>query len=271
MTPPPRIPIFPPSAGPGDFLRGLQLPFGALAVIGRSKALKKLTALASVVTLFALTAVVVLAARCSDDAVAYFWARPESWYGLAAWYLVVALSFVALTVIGATVVPTLLLSPLQDPISEATEEYCGGFEAPAFSLAATVRGFTVGLAHTLGHLALFLVVHGFILGVNLIPGIGTALWPILASLWTMLWSASEFLAAPVARHTMPYALVRRVIGARLGLCLGFGAAVYLLLWIPILNLFFIPLAVVGGTLLFRGLQLTGDLPASQPAPSPPAT
>jgi CysZ protein len=42
--------------------------------------------------------------------------------------------------------------------------------------------------------------------------------------------------------------------------MGFGAAVYVLLWLPVLNLFFIPLAVVAGTLLFRGLRASGSLP-----------
>ena len=65
--------------------------------------------------------------------------------------------------------------------------------------------------------------------------------------------------------------LRQVLRTRRALCLGFGAAVYLLMWIPILNLFFIPLAVVAGTLLFCGVRHSGDLPpppvASLPTPA----
>ena len=41
------------------------------------------------------------------------------------------------------------------------------------------------------------------------------------------------------------------------LCLGVGLALYFLLWIPVLNFFLVPAAVVAGTLLFRQLQGEG--------------
>ena len=37
-------------------------------------------------------------------------------------------------------------------------------------------------------------------------------------------------------------------------CLGLGFGLYALLWIPILNLFLVPVAVVAGTLLFSQLE-----------------
>jgi CysZ protein len=35
-----------------------------------------------------------------------------------------------------------------------------------------------------------------------------------------------------------------------------GAALYVVLWVPVLNCFLVPLAVVAGTLLFRALPAT---------------
>jgi CysZ protein len=35
--------------------------------------------------------------------------------------------------------------------------------------------------------------------------------------------------------------------------------VYFILWIPVVNVFLIPLAIVGGTLLYRGLRASGNL------------
>ena len=50
---------------------------------------------------------------------------------------------------------------------------------------------------------------------------------------------------------------------------AFGAAVYLILLVPILNTFFLPAAIVGGTLLFRGLRAAGALgPPPPPTPAP---
>lgn len=48
---------------------------------------------------------------------------------------------------------------------------------------------------------------------------------------------------------------------RLALALGFGAALTLLLWVPVLNFFLMPLAVVAGTLLFCGLRGNAKPPA----------
>jgi CysZ protein len=45
--------------------------------------------------------------------------------------------------------------------------------------------------------------------------------------------------------------------ARLALALGFGGCLSLILWVPLLNFFLMPLAVVAGTLLFRGLRGNG--------------
>ena len=42
--------------------------------------------------------------------------------------------------------------------------------------------------------------------------------------------------------------------------LGFGAGVYLFLMIPLVNLFFMPAAVAGGTLLFLDLEREGLVP-----------
>jgi DNA-binding transcriptional LysR family regulator len=44
--------------------------------------------------------------------------------------------------------------------------------------------------------------------------------------------------------------------------MGFGFASFLILWVPVLNLLLIPLANVGGTLLFLGLKQGGGLPAA---------
>jgi CysZ protein len=57
--------------------------------------------------------------------------------------------------------------------------------------------------------------------------------------------------------------VIRALRTRLPLALGFGATLWVLLWVPVLNFFLMPVAVVAGTLLFRGLLSSGALPESQ--------
>jgi CysZ protein len=262
MTKTSPVPTIAPRPALSDFFQGLGLLGRAFGLIFRSSKLFLLSTLCAAVTLVALVALVVLLWRYTPELVGRFFARPEAWYGQAAWYLVLTLTFVVLLVVGANTVPPLLLAPLQDPLSEATEELCGGAPSTPFSLGAFLRGLATGIAHTLARI-FFLVLGLVVLApLNLIPVAGSILWTILGSLWSMMWMAGEHLAAPMTRHLYPFSEVRRMLRERRALCLGLGAGIYLLLWIPVLNTFFLPVAVVAGTLLYRGLLAAGQLPSS---------
>jgi CysZ protein len=245
----------------GDFWIGLRLPFTGLRLIFANRKLFLLSLLSATVTLVALGAVIYLAGTYTDDLVGWLWAKPASWYGAAVWYLVVGLAFVLLLVVGANTVPLLALTPLQDPLSEAAEEACGEFTAPRFSLGGFLRGALVSLGHTLARVAILLAGHGLLLLLHFIPGVGSLAWTLLGALWTALWMGAEYLAGPMARHLLPFSLARGVVRARPLLALGFGAAVYVVLWVPVLNCFFVPMANVGGTLLYRGLVRSGAVPS----------
>ena len=259
----PLVPRLGPRSHPGDFFRGLMLPFRAIVLVRRSRRLWRLSAWASVVTFVALVALVAVLWIYTDDLVRLFWAEPETWYGRLGFEAVVALSFLLLLVVGANTVPLLLLAPLQDPLSEATEAECGEYQPPPFSLRAFVRGAGVALWHNAARVAILLGGHAVLFLSNFLPGIGAVVWTVVATLWTMGWLAAEYLDAPMARHLYSFREVRRAVMARLWLCMGFGAAVYVLLWVPVLNFFFMPLAVVAGTLLFRALRAAGNLPAPE--------
>ncbi len=266
---PPRevwIPALPPKGTAGDFWRGLRLPFRGARLISSQPKLRWLALLSGAVTLVALGAVLSLAFGYTDDLVSWLWAKPASWYGAALWYVVTALAFVILVVVGANTLPLLALAPLQDPISEAAEEACGDFTAPPFSVGGLIKSTAFSLGHTLARICVLLAGHALLLLLHFIPGAGSLLWTVLGSLWTAVWMGAEYLAAPMARHYLPFAKVRAVLWQRPLLALGFGAAVYVILWIPLLNCFFVPMANVGGTLLYRGLVQSGTLPVGRPGP-----
>jgi CysZ protein len=261
----PTVPVLGPRNHPADFFRGLVLPFRAIALVMRSRRLFLLSAWASVVTFVSLVGLAVILSIYADDLVRTFFPDPQSWYGRIGFDALVALTFLLLLVVGANTVPLILLAPLQDPLSEATEAECGDVRPGPFSVPALVRGTAVALWHTAARVAILLAGHALLFLANFLPGIGAALWTVAATLWTMGWLAAEYLDAPMARHLYPFREVRRVVLARLWLCMGFGAAVYVLLWVPVLNFFFMPLAVVAGTLLFRGLRASGTLAAPEAA------
>jgi CysZ protein len=250
-----------------DFFRGLTLPFLALRVVFGNRRVFLLSLIASVVTFFALLALVALLALYTDDLVRRWFFEPSTWYGQVGFWALVALLFVLLLVVGLNTVPLLLLAPLQDPLSEATEQACGtSGGGGAFSLGGVLRGAWVSIAHTAARIALLLGGHALLLPLHLVPGVGSALWAALSITWTIYWLAAEYLDAAMARQLYPFSEVRRAVLRRLPLCMGFGAAVYLLMWLPVLNLFFVPLAVVAGTLLFHELRREGSIGPPPNAP-----
>lgn len=246
----------------GDFLRGFALPFQAVRWVTRSPRLRRFTLASAALTAAVLVLLVGVLAGTTDDLLGLVWERPDATLARVAWYLVAALCFAVLFVIGANALPLLLLAPLQDPISEATEALCDGpSQSPHSALAGSPwaagtfwKSLVVSVWHTAARLALFVSGHVALFALHLIPAVGSVLWVVLSTVWTLWWLAAEYLSIPMARHLYPFSEVRRLLRERVGLTLGFGGAVYLLLWVPVLNTLFVPLAIVAGTLLFRGLQ-----------------
>lgn len=264
MPAPTTAPQFPKEPSLSDFGLGLALPFKGAGLIFRSRRLFAWSSLSAAVTLVALIGVVLLAATLCNDLVNLVFTKPVAWYGQALWYLVVGLTFGILVIIGANLVPAVLLAPLQDPISETTEELVGGYTSPPFSVPRMIKGASVSIGHTLARITFLILGHALLFPLHFIPVAGSIVWGVLASLWSMAWMAAEYLDGPMARHLYRFSEVRQTLMKRKALALGFGAAVYVMLWIPIVNFFFIPTAVVAGTLLFRGLVDAGTL---RPPPS----
>jgi len=234
------------------------LPFRALAVVFGTPKVLGWTLLSSLVT--AATIVTIAVAG---------WPLTQGWadalVGSGSWWrdaLAGVLGFaffVVLFVSGVLTLPNVVLAPLQDPLSEATEAQLGDFTPPPFSVKAMVRGVTESLGHTLARLALSLLGFLVLLPLNLIPVVGSVAWMVLSSLWTMYWLAVEYLSGPMARHLYPFRRVLSALRARLPLTMGFGAALYVMLWIPVVNFFLMPVAVVAATLLYRALKAAGAL------------
>lgn len=252
------IPSLSPDSQPGDLLRGLALPLKALGLIFRTPKLLGLSLLAALVTAGTLVGLAVFLWPASQELAARLVGHDATWQRVTSaglGVLVFALGFV----VGALTVPNVVLAPLQDPLSEATEVRCGDFAAPPFSVGGLVRGTFESLSHTALRLAFMALGFVVLWPLNLVPVAGSALWVGLSSAWSMFWLSVEHLSNPMARHLRPF---REVVGAlrrRLPLALGFGAALWVILWVPVLNFFLMPVAVVAGTLLFRGLRAAGAI------------
>ena len=204
----------------------------------------------------------------------FWWSHSERWTealigSTSGWQSLASgavrlLVFLLGSAVSALSVPNVVLAPMQDPLSEATEKRCGGFTPPPFSARQLVRGVAESLSHTALRVAFMLLGFGLLLPLNLIPGAGSALWVTLSTVWSMFWLSVEHLSNPAARHLVPFGQVVGALRQRLFLALGFGAALWVMLWVPVVNFFLLPVASVAGTLLFCSLEQAGLM-----APEPP--
>ena len=191
------------------------------------------------------------------------WAAPEQeglWGyvlgGLHAVYKVVlTVFFAALGVLVSVACSTVLAAPFNDALSREVERLVTGRSAP---LDLTVSLF-VDLLRTVGIELMKLAIYAAIMlplmvGGWVVPGIGQLVTSPMAVLLSVSFLAVDYVDWPAARRDWP-------IGRRLGLLrryprlmLGFGLGVWALLFVPLLNLLFMPAAVAGGTLMFLDLE-----------------
>lgn len=230
-----------------DFLHGLSLPFGALRLILKTPRLLALSllcaALASIALVFSALAAWAGAGAIADKLISgdSGWANA----GSAALHFLLAIPLFAA---GALTFPNLILAPVQDPLSEATERALGGNTAAP---SGFIRGTLISLRHTLVRLVLMLLGFAVLFPLNFVPGIGSVLWFIISTTWSAFWLSAEYLSGPMARHHRRFREVLSALKKRPGVTFGFGYALWVLLWLPVVNFFLMPIAVVAGTLLYR--------------------
>lgn len=145
----------------------------------------------------------------------------------------------------------LIASPFLGDLSIAVEQrqFAGGPEQPP--------GFWTGLAGAFGrelrklgyHLPRLLLV--FV--ITLIPVVNLAapvVWLIFGA-WTL---AIQFCDYPAENRGRPFVETVALLKQNRGAALGYGACATLALAIPFVNFLLIPVAVAGGTILWRRLQ-----------------
>lgn len=247
-------PPFSPRPGVLDFFAGLALPLRGARLLARSRALRRLSWVAAAVALVAIAAVLAGLVYAVSPGFAALWPPPASTLSRVFWDVARWGVLLAGFALGVLTLPTLALVPLEEPISEATEDAIG-VPRPQRPRGRYVRGVAVGIAHTAFRLALLWLGQLVLLLLLLVPPLSPT-WAVASTLWTAIWLAGEYCAIPITRRLQPVSEVRRLLWTRRWLCLGFGLALWLLFWVPLLNLVFVPVAIVSGTLLHAGVQAT---------------
>jgi len=196
---------------------------------------------------------------------AWYWSLLS--YGL--WVVFAAVLFL-IVVYTFTLVGNLVLAPFNDLLSEKVESAYTGqrFEEP-FRLGAFLADVKRSLLAELGRLALFGAGFLLLLALNLIPGLGTAVYGPVITVYTLFFLGWEYFDYSMERSRFGFGVKRRTAWRNVTVFLSFGAGTALLLLIPLLNFLAIPACVTGATLLFCDLRVAGRVPQDTGSASPP--
>jgi CysZ protein len=251
-------PELPRHSGPLDLLRGAAFPLRAAHLVLRVPRLRRLALLCAALTLGIFVLWGWALWSFLPGALERLWPHPTGPAGFF-WELTLAVSGALAWLIGAATLPLLVLAPLEDTLVAATESAVGAPPAPPAGIVGATRQAVSAVTRTALRVMLLLAGQALLLVLQLLLPAGAPLWAAAGVVWTALFAFAEYLDPPLARRGGSFVEVRQVLAQRTGLSLGFGLSVTLLLWVPLLNLFLLPLAVVAGTLLHRSLVSAGAL------------
>ena len=252
---------------PVGFLRGVSYVLrGMRFVYVQHPALARYWVFPILITGASLAAVFYGAGSYYDDLGGAVWSLfPESWNEATGWVggllralrgLIEFIAGVLLTLLGLVlvlVVSAVVAAPFNDALSEAVEHILTGETAPPFSLSRMVADVARTVRLELLKVMLYLVVVGpMFLASFVIPVVGQAV-SLVGFALTAIYLGIDYVDWPAARRD--WSVRDRLAFARrhLPAVAGFGTGVWLLLFIPLVNLLFMPAAVAGGTILFLSL------------------
>ncbi len=248
-------------------LGGLAIPRAAFSFLWSHKRLWPLVVMPLLINLALFAAVFWFSYTRFDQWVRGLIPAAEAWYWSALLYLLIVLVVALLLLVELylfTMVGNLLACPFLEILTRRVEmAVAGGVPGGPGGAGAMLREILrVGLLQV-RKLLLYLVVLAVLLVINLAPGLGALAYAVLAWLVTCFFLVLEFL---------DYSLDRRGLNLRQKLAyvwrlrltgLGFGAALFVMGMIPVLNLALLPVGAVGATLLYLERSPAG--PAAPPA------
>ncbi len=145
-----------------------------------------------------------------------------------------------------TLISHFIAEPFNGMLAEAVEEHLTGTPLPTVSLFQSLQqlprkwGDIVRKLFYYGWQLLSLLILSVIPPINLVA---PAFW-FLFGAWM---SALEYFDDPADNHSLSFSQQRQLLASQRGLALGFGSTVVIMMIIPVVNFFVMPVAVAGMT------------------------
>lgn len=237
-----------------SFTRGFSYPLRAVKFLSKKPGLLKYLAIPLVINILVFSISVYFGLDLFEGMLETYAPSTDVWYGMALYYLAWTVALLLTTVVvffSFTVVGNLIASPFNELLSEHTEALLVGRKPDErFSVGRFWKEASNSIVVEVKKMAVFIVGMLLLLAINLIPGIGSLIYAVLAPLFTLFFLVIEYMAFVLMRKQLKFVQQRRYITKRPVLMAGFACSIFCLLAIPFLQFFCIPLAVVGATLLW---------------------
>lgn len=273
------------AAAPAQFARGFSDPWRALGFLFRTPSLWPLAIMPFVIGLLVYAGSIWAGWHfMSGWLEGSFFDQGEGWsetgWQFLGYLIAILFWIVMLLAVTFLFVPlsTLIANPFNDLLSEKTERLYRGAEVNApFTLAALWRSLHTGLAGEIRRFisVTFLLIAAFAL--NLIPVAGQALYTIASTMITINFLSLEYTSFSMDRRLYTWDQKKRFLRGHRARSWGFGAMAMLILMVPLVNAFFIPISAIAGTMLFCDTELedaaakSSSTPSAPPLLNPPAS
>lgn len=184
----------------------------------------------------------------------YLISPPEAWYQYIFYYLIKAglvLAFLAIVIFGFTMLGSIIASPFLGVLSEKVEEIASEVKIDEkLSVKLVVTDAWDAVTTEIKKLGMLIGIQLALLLLNLLPGIGTAIYVVLSPTFVVFFLAFEYLDFTLSRKRMPFKEKWRLIWKHKAPCVGMGLAFFFTTVVPFVNFFVLPAAVTSATLLY---------------------
>lgn len=245
------------------FFRGLAYPLLAWRYLRLNKGLFKFILLPLLINILVFGAGSYWGVSLIHEFIAGFLPRGQAWYWAWLTYILTLLATAAAFVLAFfsfTVIGNIIAAPFNDLLSEQVEKRLTGksLQGPADmrgQLLQTLRAVVVEARKML----VFLLGLALLFAFNIVPGLGSVIYVLLAACWTIFFLAAEYTGYVFARKGFSFQEQKQIILGNSGLMAGFGFGIFCVLAVPFVQFFTIPLGVIGATLLVHeyGLDVSG--------------
>ena len=252
------------AGAPVGFLRGLAYPFrGMRFVYLQHPGLIRYWIVPIGITIAAVVAAVTMSWHYSDAVTNLVWEQPtgDGWLNgllMAVHNVVDVVVFVALLATSLFVLVSLstaIAAPFNSALSAEVERIVTGRAPPNGTFGQAFRDVWRTIALELLKMTIYLGVMAPMFFCSfLIPVVGQVAYSVFGFLFTAFYFGVDFLDSPAERRGMGARQRLSYARGRFLSTLGLGSGVWVFLFVPFLNLVFMPAAVAGGTLMFLDME-----------------